>query len=393
MQDKHIKIKNIQFFLVCLFFASLNFEMFSPIIENFSVAKMTAYLYIAVMLLQPRHLFSTKNISRPLGYAFTMFFLMVISSIVHIHENTTIFDTSIFFNIIMFWILLNHSRRDERVFQEGLLWFSMTSFLIGVFYFFGIGVTVSQDLRIVVFGENANTLGLKMGVGALFLMNYCLSHSSEKLIYRPWLLVLVLPMLLLLFATASRVALLVLVSGVVLFILFRTNTRKKGQKIIWILLGVIILYVGYRYLLQQEVLISRMDDSIENRNLAGRDYIWQTYMKVIYQNPILGVGFTGADRYSISIFGVVRSPHNVLIEVALYSGILGLIWFIAFLIDYYKCAWQYRKRLNYLGPLMTSMASVGMVLSGQALDVKLFWVLAAYAISYRIFASKQRQER
>ena len=54
-----------------------------------------------------------------------------------------------------------------------------------------------------------------------------------------------------------------------------------------------------------------------------------------------------------------------------------------FLYNVFIDAWKYKKKKNNLGPLITSMAIVGMVLSGQALGVKLFWALAAYALSYR----------
>ena len=46
--------------------------------------------------------------------------------------------------------------------------------------------------------------------------------------------------------------------------------------------------------------------------------------------------------------------------------------------------WLLRKATHQIGPLLLSTAILGMVLSGQALGVKLFWVLVAYALSYRI---------
>jgi len=383
MSSTYSKKQNIQFFFVCLFFASLNFEMFSPFVKDFSIAKIAALLYIVVSFFTSKNLFSVKNIERPLLYVFIMFFLMMFSSMIHAHMNRSIFDTTLFLNILMFWIMLNHYRHDNRVFKEGLLWFSMTSFLIGVFYLFNIGVTISQDMRIVVFGENANMLGVKMGVGVLFLLNYCMDHTPEQPIYRPWLLVLTLPMILLLFATASRVALLGLSSGALLFVLFR-QTEKKGRRILWLILGGVALYIGYRFILQQDVLVTRMDNSLENRDLTGRDYIWEKYMVLIREYPILGVGFTGAEQYAIQVFGLLRSPHNVLIETMLYSGILGLIWFLAFLTCYFKDAWLWCKKRMVTGPLIISMAVLGMVLSGQVFGVKLFWAVAAYAISYRI---------
>ena len=240
-QNHRSIIENTQFFIACLYFASLNFEVFSPIVPNFSVAKMAALLYIFVSLLTPTKLLSTRNIKVPLFSLFAMFFLMILSSIIHMESNRSIFSTTLFLNIIMFWLLLNHQRRDGRVFHQGLLWFSVSSFVVGLCFYFGIGVSVDDELRMVVFGENANGLGVKMGVGALFLLNYCLNHTSNKLLYRPWLLVMVIPMLSLLFATASRVAIVVFALGVILFVLLR-QTKRTFTKFLWLIVGLVALY-------------------------------------------------------------------------------------------------------------------------------------------------------
>lgn len=382
-QNHRSIIENTQFFIACLYFASLNFEVFSPIVPDFSVAKMAALLYIFVSLLTPTKLLSTRNIKVPLFSIFAMFFLMILSSIIHMESNRSIFSTTLFLNIIMFWLLLNHQRRDGRVFHQGLLWFSVSSFVVGLCFYFGIGVSVDDELRMVVFGENANGLGVKMGVGALFLLNYCLNHTGNKLLYRPWLLVMVIPMLSLLFATASRVAIVVFALGVILFVLLR-QTKRTFTKFLWLIVGLVALYYGYRIILQQEVLMTRIEKTIEEGNVSGRDYIWSKYIDLIEEHPILGVGFTGADQYSYEVFGQVKSPHNVLIEVTLYSGVLGLACFLVFLFCLYRDAWLYSKRLHNLGPLITSLAAIGMVLSGQALGDKLFWTLAAFAISYSL---------
>lgn len=385
METKHTPVQNIQFFFACLFIASLNFEVFSPFVENFSVAKMAALLYLAFSLLTPHGLLISKNIKYPLLSVWSMFFLMVLSSIIYMQRNTTIFDTTLFLNIVMFWLLLNHQRRDERVFHEGLLWFSVSSFFVGLCYYSGIGITIADDMRVVVFGENANNLGIKMAVGALFLLNYCLNHSKERAIYKPWLLLMAIPMVALLLATASRVSVLILGSGVVLFILFR-QFRRKGQKILWLLLGVVAFYYGFQIVLNQDVLMARMERAIDERSISGRDYLWEKYIDIAKEHPVLGVGFHGADQYAIEVFDEVRSPHNVLIEVAVYSGVLGLMCFLLFLFYVFYDVWRYRKNEHNLGPLITSMAIVGMVLSGQALGVKLFWTIAAYAISYRVIS-------
>lgn len=385
MKNKYTSAQNIRFFFACLFFASISFEVFSPFVEDFSLSKMVALLYIGCSFMNFKGLLSVKSLGLPLFSIWTMFFLMVFSSILHLQMNRSCFDFTIFLNILMFWLLLNHHRLDPRVFQKGLIWFSVSAFIVSICYYLNIGVTIDEG-RVMVFGENANSLGIKMGVASLLLLPYCLDHSPEKPLYKPWLLVMVIPMVSLSLATASRVSLLVLGMGLVLFVLLR-KMKRKLMKFLWLLLGGLALWLCFQVVLKQELLMTRVERTIDEGSISGRDVIWQEYISLIKQYPALGVGFTGAEQYAIAVFQKAWSPHNVIIEVALYSGILGLIFFLIFLFGIFKDAWLYRKRKNIIGPLMTSMAILGLVLSGQALGVKLFWILAAYAISYRVITT------
>lgn len=389
MKSKYTNIQNIQYFLACLFFASLNYETFSPLGQNFSVTKMAAYLYFAGLLLSPKGFLSVKKIEIPLASCLIMFFLMVFSSIIHSIQNSVFFDSTIFLNIIIFWLMLNHQRRDNRVFNEGLLWFSISCSVLGILFYQGVGITYDNGGRVRIFGANSNATGIKMAVGILFLLNYCLEHPTildeynlkGKKIYKPWLLLLTIPMFLLLFGTASRTALLVLASGAVLFVLLR-KTGSNKKKLLSMAVGVVALVIGYNVISKQEVVMARMNDTIEEGNISGRDVIWDVYLPLIEDHPIIGTGFTGHYDHARFVLGQAMSPHNVLIEVALYSGVIGLFFFMVFLYNVFTNAWKYYKFRNNLGPLIISMAIVGRVLSGQALGVKLFWVLAAYAISY-----------
>ena len=355
--------------------------MFSPFVADFSIAKMAAIIYIGFSFLTPNSLFAVRGIKVPLYSIFIMLLLMVLSSFINVYRNRSFLDLTLFLNVIMFWLLLNHQRRDVRVFQNGLIWFSVSSFVVGLCYLLNIGVSIDDSMRVVVFDENANSLGIKMSVGILLLINYCFDSSRGKPIYKPWLLVMVIPMLSLLFATASRVAFIIIALGVFLFILTR-KTKRRITRVVWLVLGFVVLFYGYRLTSQQEVLMSRMEKTIEEGSISGRDYIWEKYIKLFMEHPVLGVGFTGSEQYSLEVFGQARSPHNVFIEVAVYSGVLGLICFLVYVFSVYISAWLYYRRLHYIGPLITSMAIAGMLLSGQALGVKLFWVLSAYALSY-----------
>lgn len=384
MTMNNTSTNRIQYTLVCLFFASLNFEMFSPFVEDMSVSKIAAFLYILGTFLTPLgSAFSTTKIRGVLTSIFVMGGFMVLSSLLNgCHR---VFDITLFLNMIMFWLMLNHYRRDPRIFEEGLIWFAISAALVGVLFMFGVGVSIGEfNERYTIFNDNQNTVGIKMAISVLFLMNYTLHHSVEKPIYKPWLLALTIPMFVVLFATASRTATLIVSVGVILFVLFRPSL-SHWSRFLWLAFGVVVIYFGIHLISEQELLMSRILQTTEEGSMAQRDVIWDMYLKLIKENPILGVGFTGGEHIALQVFGKLRSPHNVFVEVALYSGIMGFIPFLFFVFYLYRDAYKYAKEDKNLAPLLMAVGLAGMLLAGQALNVKLFWTLAAYVISYQIF--------
>lgn len=382
MLQKHTSIQNLQYFFACIFFASLNFEVFSPLVPDFSIAKMTALMYMGVSLLTPLgDLFNYKRIQFGLISAIFMMVTMVTSSV--IHQNERFFDTTMLLNFIMMWLLINHARRDGRVFNEGLVWFAISSGIVGVFFMMGIGVGYEHGVRLTMFGDNENETGIKMASSILYLLNYCLNHSGEKKGVKIWLLLLIYPMLNLMFAVASRTALIILVLGLFVFILLYP-IKKRSFKFGVLLIGVFVMWKGWQYLQMQEVILMRMTSTVEEGNMSQREVIWATYIRLIEKHPIIGLGFTGWHSFSMERFYLVRSPHNVIIEVLLISGIIGLFFFLLLLFSIYKNAYLYYRKENNMAPLLLSITILALVLSGQALGVKLFWTIAAYCISYKV---------
>ena len=390
MTKKDNLIARIQLFLVCIFFGSLNFEMFSPFVEDMSVSKIAMFLYILGTLLTPLgEVFNTSRIRGVLASIFIMGAFMVLSSMLNgCHR---VFDMTLFLNMMMFWLLLNHYRRDPRIFEQGLLWFALSAALVGILFMFGIGVSVGEvNERFTIFNDNQNTIGIKMAISILFLMNYTLHHSVDQPIYKPWLLALTIPMLMLLFGTASRTATLIVAVGVVLFFLLRPSL-SHWIRVLWLLVGAVVIYFGIRLIGEQELLMSRILQTMEEGSIAQRDVIWAMYWERIKANPIFGVGFTGGEQVALKVFGMLRSPHNVFVEVALYSGILGFIPFLYFIYTLYRDAIKYARVEKNLAPILMSVGLTAMLLAGQALNVKLFWTMAAFAISFHI--SHHRQPR
>jgi O-antigen ligase len=140
------------------------------------------------------------------------------------------------------------------------------------------------------------------------------------------------------FYTTSRGALL----AVVVMILF--HVRKTGMG--WRALAAPVL-LGLALALAPGFLFTRLLES-ETTGGAGRLYIWQTGMAAFKDYFVVGAG---VDNFSViyneyasraaHFAGLSRQPHNTFLEVAVESGVVGLLLFILVIAAHFRRAWQW----------------------------------------------------
>jgi len=160
------------------------------------------------------------------------------------------------------------------------------------------------------------------------------------------------------------------------------------EKISILFVGSIAIIYTWVILAQSETLVQRLSRSYEEGDLAGRDLIWQRLYPLIESNPILGVGKTGYHYFSQMIYGGRKSPHNVIIEILCYTGIIGLIIYLLFLFRVFKKGYQDYKTEGLLLPLLLIPPVLGMIVSAQILGVKIGWVIFAYIVGSSVFKPK-----
>ena len=115
-----------------------------------------------------------------------------------------------------------------------------------------------------------------------------------------------------------------------------------------------------------------------DRDLSGRDIIWQNIMPLIKDNLVFGVGNVGYSEFSQSTFGLFNSPHNVFLEILCYTGIIGLSIYLVFLFRIFSKCYQLYKTENNLLPLILLIPVLGIIASSQILDVKTGWIIFAF---------------
>ena len=314
------------------------------------------------------------------------------------YDNTPIVPMTMFLCCLLFYFLLLHGGLDQRAFKSCLNGLGVGCILMAICFLLGFGVTVGDDMRLVMFGENANELGIYMCLGSMIIFNEWILNDSLKLkAFRYIFLAAYIPILVLLFVTGSRVAFLsFLMSFILIVCLYKTRNRRR--KVFTILVTILVGVALFKFLLASDsIIIQRLLMTTEEGNLSGRDDIIKDLWPYVAQNYLFGVGQTGYVNISrlalgkTSVIGGITygfSPHNVLIEILLYTGVVGLLlysrfWYKVFKSAYYVYIAEY-DRLSLL--LLIPIA--GCILSGQILTAKWAFVIYAYVIMNNVTTNR-----
>lgn len=378
-----MKIVKLQNTLLALLFFSINFEVWDPLNTGgiFSLAKFFGIIYLVSILPSiNKFIVIPKKIRSILIPIFLFYFLLFLMNIININYLANdVFSSSILLNIIFFVFIINHERLVPGVIEKSFIGFLIGALLSTAAFYFGIGLEIESDGRVKLFGDNQNLIGIRMVVASFLLTHYILKYRyTLSKILIALLFLAYMPILTLLFNTGSRVSVISLLLGTALFfILYRTKkiaTKAVSMIVLLSFSGIVIDSV-----LKSDVVGARLTKTIEEGNLAGRDEIWSDILPLIQNNFLLGVGQTGYIDFFRRIRDAVPSPHNVIIEVMSYTGIIGTVLYLLFVYRVFFSSLRYYFKYNELIPLLFAVPVAGILFSGQILTFKLGWFIFAYA--------------
>jgi O-antigen ligase len=376
-------IRVAQRFSIYMFLFSLNFEtmnLFNLGIE-YLASKITISLLILFSLFSLRQLFTFKYYSRyflPLGGYFL--FLTAIS-IYYINSSSAVFfDFPFFLNILILLVLCNYSRIYPNILLKGLLALTISSFVLSLLYLLGIGVSSNLEGRFSIFNMNENYFGFNLCI-SIFVLFFIVFKNRLNLKKLRYLLLLMLPSLLfVMFETGSRVAFISFVLGL-FAIIYYNKSMSRVKKIILLFIGVVCFILIWFLFIKNTMVGGRIFSTINEGDLSSRDLIWAGVFEIIVNNYIIGVGQTGYAGKMTNLFGGFGSPHNVLLEVVCYTGLIGLTIFLIFFFRIANNAVRQNKYEKEILPLLLLIPITGLILSGQIFDAKVVWVLFAYIAS------------
>ena len=375
-------LKKIQNIALLVFFFSLNFEVWEPFnTSNFSVSKLTGSLYFFTILPDLFYFVNYKNLKRFLIPLFIFFTLLTFISAIYINTlSSSFFNFSIFQNILLFIFLLNHSKKEPGILQKGMIAYALGSFVFSILFFIGIGIQDTGGGRIRMFGDNQNVIGIRMCISIIYSL-YLVVQNPFQFGVKRFFFLLPLPfMMSLLLATGSRLGFisftLCFVTGLLLL-----KTNKFYIKILVVAFGVVIGIYFWNQFLSSSLVYERLLKTAQTDDLSGRNDIWSSLLPLIKENPLLGVGTTGYDLYSQKVFGGFMSPHNVILEILCYTGLVGLLIYFWFFIRIFQTSYKKYRDSGSVIQLVLLIPILGNILSGQILLAKIAWVLYACCVS------------
>ena len=312
-------------------------------------------------------------------FAIMLTFANVINANIY---GTPVFPTTLFLCCVLFYVLLLHDKLDNGVILRCVYGIAFGCILMSILFLLGIGVTIGDDARIVMFGENANLLGVYMCLGAVIIFNrFILNEKPNRRLFKCIWYIILVPIILLLVSTSSRVAFISLILSFFLSV-FLYRTRRRLRKYLLLFILVIVGFILYRYLLDSDfIILQRLQMVTQEGGLSGRDEIWSKLWPDVINHLFYGVGVTGYVDISMESLGMLfvsggntygYSPHNVLIELILYTGIWGFLLFVGFWWKTCHSALVAIKTSSDALPFILFVSIIGCILSGQILNDK--WV-------------------
>ncbi len=359
--------------------------------RNWSLGLILSAIYFLSMVSElPRIPIIAKTYGRYIFNVLWFAILLTCANFINMnYYGTPVLPATVFLCSFLLYVILLHARFDVNAVNYCLHGLAAGGILMAVFFVLGIGVEVEEDSRIMMFGENANALGIYMCLSSTIVFHDWILKDTLHLKWSRFLLLMgYLPMTILLFSTGSRVAFIAFVLSLCLCILFLFENVKK--EFATLLFSVVICVVLYFIFVRSDfVLLERLIATAEEGNLSGREQILKDLWPYVTKHLFWGVGQTGYVDIARDAIGRVSSdggalygysPHNVLVELILYTGIWGLLLFVWFWYQVFRRSWfAFRVNSNIL-PVLMLIPVVGCILSGQILTAKWAYIIYAYII-------------
>lgn len=324
--------------------------------------------------------------------------LLTIMNIININYYSSRFiPTSILIGIVLFIFSLAHVSEDPKAANFIIAGILFGGLLMSVFFMLGIGLEldVEDGNRLTMFGLNSNNLGCLMCISVAIVLSEVIIKDMLNLKILRYVFVLIIILFVsFIFATASRTAFGCLMFIIATVFLWSPFVGRKRTRLFFVVLLLIGLYYGYRYFLESDLLYNRILLSIEEADSSGRQSIWRRLWPLVLEHP-LGIGETGYTLYAKENFNTTAiaskaSPHNVLLEVLIYTGFIGLLLYLSFWFKMISTSLKKARFERNILPLLLIEVFTIQMFFGQLLNFRIAWLsFAIIAVSSIEYSTQQ----
>tara|TARA_X000000950_G_scaffold204072_1_gene245693 strand:+ start:33861 stop:35090 length:1230 start_codon:yes stop_codon:yes gene_type:complete len=385
----NISRTSMQNIALYFYFFSINFE--SVNLYGYGSSSFFAGLIYLILISPSVKIFTAFNDNLKFFFPLVLFFVwLIFISLININSfSSRFFDLAFFLNILIFFTMVNHASKDKLALEKGFFFFAIGSIIAATLLFLGIGVDESDEGlragRQTFFNSGPNEFGIKLVTGAAVIIAILIQDNLKLGRYR-YLLALFLPIIINgILNTASRTAILCLLLLPLTWMFFRV--LKSKYKFYALFSGLFFVFislipVGF-FILQNQIVLDRIEyTSVSNSDFEelGRFFLWLGFYNLLFENLIFGNGLSGFDLITFKYFGFVESPHNIFLEIILYTGLIGLtIYFIFFFRTIYA-SYRLFKDFQMLLPILLLPTIFAYSMALQALTEKICWVVFAYIV-------------
>lgn len=325
----------------------------------------------------------------------------LLSNFVALDASRTLDGTERLIRVLTLYLIvinLVHSQKSLRY----LIWVFLISGFISALW--GLFDPAQAGQRLYGTMGQPNNFAIEM-VPRLTL-TLCLLRVERGVLKRGTLLIMLAVITYALVLSGSRGGLISAVFALILFVLTQEN------KIFWFSLVTMITITGLIAMplaIKQRVGLVSAGGEDELGNSTDRRETYQIYGFQLWQeNPILGVGLDGfAEAYTRSEYRFLqknatkRVAHNTYLEIAVGTGSIGLILFVALLGRSSYTAWKYAgyfKRYPHVASISAGLFAgqggyfVGLLFGSRQYE-KSLWLLIALAVVIQALINAAERRR
>ena len=184
---------------------------------------------------------------------------------------------------------------------------------------------ISNDLL------NANTLGMCVSYSIVINIHYII---KENIKIRD---LLIIPAILILIASGSRKAILIVVIGCFMLYYFNNYSKnivkKVGKVLLGILIGVGVVYIATKLPFMQTVTyrFQNLISLLQGNETRSTSTAWIRFaynrlgIELFLQHPLHGIGIANANIYTNMYYGHDHYLHNNYVELLACGGIIGFL--------------------------------------------------------------------